>query len=90
MDGADDGPLGSLALGHMPIIDPHPRNVPGGKEAIAAEARGRRNAGYALAEDVRYNERSAAERVNGGLKDDRTAGCADQLRNLAYTISISG
>jgi hypothetical protein len=27
-------------------------------------------AGYALAEDVRYNERSAAERVNGGLKDD--------------------
>jgi hypothetical protein len=46
------------------------RNVPGGKDAIAAEARGRRNAGYALAEDVRYNERSAAERVNGGLKDD--------------------
>jgi hypothetical protein len=25
---------------------------------------------YALAEDVRYNERSAAERVNGHLKDD--------------------
>jgi hypothetical protein len=37
----------------VPIIDPHPRNVPGGKEAIAAEARGRRNAGYALAEEVR-------------------------------------
>src|SRR5271169_225383 len=32
--------------------------------------RPRRGAGYALAEDVRYNERSAAERVNGGLKDD--------------------
>ena len=60
----------SLALGHVPIIDRHPRNVPGGKKAIAAEARGRRNAGYALAEEVRYNERSAAERVNGGLKDD--------------------
>jgi hypothetical protein len=60
----------SLALGHVPIIDPHPRNVPGGKEAIATEARGRRKAGYALAEDVRYNERSAAERVNGSLKDD--------------------
>jgi len=54
----------------LPIIDPHPRNVPGGKEAIAAEARGRRKAGYALVEDVRYNERSAAERVNGRLKDD--------------------
>jgi len=38
----------------------------GGKEAIAAEAGGRRKAGYALVEDVRYNERSAAERVNGG------------------------
>jgi hypothetical protein len=36
----------------------------------AAEARSRGNAGYALAEDVRYNERSAAERLNGGLKDD--------------------
>jgi len=73
MDSAYDAPeikAKSLALGHVPIIDPHPRNVPGGKEALAAEARGRRKAGYALAEDVRYNERSAAERVNGGLKDD--------------------
>jgi hypothetical protein len=73
MDSAYDAPeikAKSLALGHVPIIDPHPRNVPGGKKAIAAEARGRRKAGYALAEDVRYNERSAAERVNGGLKDD--------------------
>src|SRR5271167_4078711 len=73
MDSAYDAPeikAKSLALGHVPIIDPHPRNVPGGKEAIAAEARGRRKAGYALAEDVRYNERSAAERVNGSLKDD--------------------
>jgi Transposase DDE domain/Transposase domain (DUF772) len=73
MDSAYDAPeikAKSLALGHVPIIDPHPRNVPGGKEAIAAEARGQRKAGYALAEDVRYNERSAAERVNGSLKDD--------------------
>jgi transposase len=73
MDSAYDAPeikAKSLTLGHVPIIDPHPRNVPGGKKAIAAEARGRRNAGYALAEEVRYNERSAAERVNGGLKDD--------------------
>jgi len=73
MDSAYDAPeikAKSRALGHVPIIDPHPRSVPGGKEAIAAEARGRRKAGYALAEDVRYNERSAAERVNGHLKDD--------------------
>ena len=72
MDSAYDVPeieANSRALGHVPIIDRHPRSVPGGKEAIAAEARGRRNAGYALAEDVRYNERSAAERVNSALKD---------------------
>src|SRR6202162_880183 len=60
----------SRALGHVPIIDRHPRSVPGGKEAIAAEARARRKAGYVLAEDVGDNERSAAERVNGHLKDD--------------------
>ena len=54
----------------MPIIDANPRAVPGGKEAIAAEARAKRNAGYELAEDVRYNARSGSERVNGRLKDD--------------------
>jgi transposase len=73
MDSAYDAPeikAKSVALGHVPIIDPHPRSVPGGKEAVAAEALARRTAGYALAEDVRYRERSAAERVNGGLKDD--------------------
>jgi len=73
MDSAYDTPeikAKSRALGHVPIIDPHSRSVPGGKEAIAAEARGRRKAGYVLAEDVRYNERSAAERVNAHLKDD--------------------
>jgi len=53
-----------LGLGHAPIIEAHPRSVPGGKEAIAAEALARRTAGYALAEEVRYNERSAAERIN--------------------------
>ena len=73
MDSAYDAPeidAKSRALGHVPIIDQHPRSVPGGKQAVAAEARARRTAGYVLAEDVRYNERSAAERVNGHLKDD--------------------
>ncbi len=45
----------SRALGHVPIIDPHPRSMPGGTEAIAPEARARQKAGYALAEEVRYN-----------------------------------
>ena len=73
MDSAYDAPeieAKSRALGHVPIIDQHPRSVPGGKEAVAVEARARRKAGYVLAEDVRYNERSAAERVNSHLKDD--------------------
>ena len=60
----------SIALGHVPIIDANPRSVPGGKEALATEARAKRSAGYQLAEDVRYNARSAAERINGSLKDD--------------------
>ena len=44
--------------------------MPGGKEAIAAEARAQYKAGYVLTEDLRYNERSAAERVNSHIKDD--------------------
>ena len=66
--------------------------LPGGKKAIAAEARGRRNAGYALAEEVRYNERSAAERVNARLKDEfggryvRVRGHAKILCHLMFGI----
>ena len=45
----------------------------GGEHAstrLKVEARGRKRAGYELAEDVRYNERTAAERVNARLKDE--------------------
>ena len=73
MDSAYDVPeikAKSRALGHVPIIDPHPRSVPGGKKALAAEARARCKAGYVPAEEVRYNQRSSAERVNGRLKDE--------------------
>jgi len=60
----------SRALGHVPIIDPHPRGLPGGKKALAAETRARCRAGYVPAEEVRYNQRSSAERVNARLKDE--------------------
>src|SRR6516162_5919171 len=49
-------------------------------------------AGYALAEDVRYNERSAAERVNGSLKDNfggryvRVRGHAKVLCHLMFGV----
>jgi hypothetical protein len=71
MDSAYDAPEisnNSRALGHVPIIDANPRR--GGKAAAEAETRAKRCAGYELAEDVRYNQRSSAERVNGNLKDN--------------------
>src|SRR5664280_2384894 len=71
MDSAYDAPEiaeRSRALGHVPIIDPNPRR--GGKAEAEAEARARRCAGHALAEDIRFKERSAAERVNSALKDN--------------------
>ena len=58
------------SLGHVPIIDKNPRAAKGAKAEIAAEARAQQCAGYRLAEEVRYNQRSASERVNGRLKDD--------------------
>jgi Transposase DDE domain len=60
----------SRALGHVSIINPHPRSLPGGKQALAAEARARCRAGYVPVEEVRYNQRSSAERVNARLKDE--------------------
>ncbi len=70
MDSAYDAPQikdCSRALGHVPIIDSNPRR--NGKEEADAEKRARRLVGIPLAEDVRYRERSAAERVNSALKD---------------------
>ena len=71
MDSAYDAPEirdKSRALGHVPIVDCNPRR--GGKAQAEAEARAKRCAGYELAEDARYNQRSSAERVNGNLKDN--------------------
>jgi Transposase DDE domain/Transposase domain (DUF772) len=71
MDSAYDAPEireKSRTLGHVPIIDANPRR--GGKTEAAAEAQARRAAGYEPAEEIRYNERSSAERVNGSLKDN--------------------
>lgn len=95
MDSAYDAPEiadDSRALGHIPIIDVNPRR--GGKAAAMAEARARRRAGYALAEDVRYNQRSSAERVNGNLKDNcgganvRVRGAAKVFCHLMFGILV--
>jgi Transposase DDE domain/Transposase domain (DUF772) len=73
MDSAYDAPeiaQTSRDLGHVPIIDKHPRRTPGAKAEMEAEARRQQLAGYKLAEDTRYNQRSASERVNARLKDE--------------------
>lgn len=94
MDSAYDAPeikQNSRALGHVPIIDKNPRSAPS-KAEMEAEARGRQIAGYKLAEEVRYNERSAAERVNARLKDEfggryvRVRGHAKILCHLMFGI----
>jgi hypothetical protein len=60
----------SRDLNHVPIIDINPRATPGLKQELADEAKRQRLVGHRMAEDVRYGERSTAERVNGGVKDD--------------------
>ena len=83
MDSAYDAPEiwdKSRALGHAPIIDAKPRR--GCKAQAAAEELARRRAGYEPAEAIRYNERTAAERVNGALKDSY-GGRTVRVRNHA-------
>lgn len=69
----------SRDLGHVPIIDTNPRRTPGLKQELAQEAKRQRLVGHRIAEDVRYGERSTAERVNGGLKDNH-GGCTVRVR----------
>ncbi len=72
MDSACDAPeikAHSRALGHVPIIDTSPRGSKN-KQELTGEAKRKARAGYKLAEQTRYNQRTAVERVNGRLKDD--------------------
>jgi hypothetical protein len=71
MDKAYDAPQiwnYSRALGQVPIIAKNPRRA--GKEEAEAEARARRLVGHPTAEDIRFRQRSAAERFNSNLKDN--------------------
>lgn len=60
----------SRSLGHVPIIDCNPRSNAVLKAELEAEAKRWQWLGLERPEDVRYRERSAAERVNGRLKDE--------------------
>jgi len=63
----------SRDLNHVPIIDINPRATAGLKQELAQEAKRQRLVGHRMAEDVRYGERSTAERVNAALKDNHGA-----------------
>lgn len=69
----------------MPIIAINPRATPGLKQERADEAKRQRLVGHRMAEDVRYGERSTAERVNAGLKDHH-GGRTVQVRGPAKVM----
>lgn len=76
MDSAYDAPLihnAARALGHIPIIDIHPRRN-ADKQAEKSDRALLKTLGLPLAESVRYNERTTVERANARLKDEFGAG----------------
>lgn len=94
MDATYDSPLikqHSESLEHVPLIDESPGNKQR-KAGIADEQKRRRKTGYTVAEDIRYNERSTVERVNGRLKDEfnvrmvRVKGHAKVMTHLMFGI----
>ena len=95
MDSAYDVPeirAHSRSLGHVPIIDINPRSTPGLKEELKAEKRRCQRLGHRPAEEIRYNERTTAERVNGRIKDEfggrtvRVRGHAKVMCHLMFGI----
>ena len=96
MDAAYGAPLIRLhseSLGHVALIDESPRTK-GRKAEKVAEQKCRRIAGYQLAKDIHYNERSTVERVNGRLKDEfngrsmRVKGNAKVVCHLMFGIIV--
>jgi hypothetical protein len=73
MDAAYDSSIireHSESLGHKPIIGINPRRNKKLKEEIAFENKKKKLINFKTVEDIRYNERSNVERVNGRLKDE--------------------
>jgi len=94
MDAAYDAPIiknHSESLGHVPIIDSNPRGK-GKKAEKDAEKKRLKLVGHTLPEDLRYNERSTVERVNGRIKDEfgarmvRVKGHAKVMTHLMFGI----
>jgi hypothetical protein len=60
----------SRSLGHIPLIDINPRRNQELQQELVTEQQRLRRIGFQLPETIRYNERTAIERVNGRLKDE--------------------
>ena len=82
----------SRQLGHVPLIDVHPRRNQALKEDMAAESQRCRLVGHQPAEAIRYHERSTVERVNARLKEDlggrmvRVRGHAKVMCHLMFGV----
>lgn len=73
MDSAYDCPQilqYSKGLGHVPIVDQNMRRDTEGKAERELENIARKTINWEPAEEIRYNQRSSSERVNGRLKDE--------------------
>jgi len=95
MDAAYDAEIireKSKELGHVPLIDINSRNNKKLKEELKAEKRRLDMINFKSPEDVRYNQRSSAERVNARLKDEfggrqvRVRGWAKVMTHLMFGI----
>jgi hypothetical protein len=95
MDSAYDDPViraHSISLGHIPLIDTNPRRDAALKASLARESKARRTINIPAIEDIRYNQRSSAERVNGNLKDNfgashlRVRGDAKVMAHLMFGV----
>jgi hypothetical protein len=95
MDSAYDAPIiedYSRALGHVPIIDINTRRNTQLKAELKAEEQRLELLHWEKPEDIRYNGRTNAERVNARLKDEfggrmiRVRGCAKVMAHLMFGI----
>jgi predicted Ser/Thr protein kinase len=82
----------SRSLGHIPLIDVHPRRDQALKEELQAEQKRSKLLNFNYAEDVRYRERTTVERVNARLKNEfggrmiRVRGHAKVMCHLMFGI----
>lgn len=92
MDSAYDSPIikkFSTELGHVPIIDINPRRNENLSSFIESENKAKRVLNFEYAKDVRYNERSGAERTNSRVKDEfggKTVRVKGEIKVMAHLM----